>query len=68
MWLFCSHKLLQNENSELLKQFQPATAASGVDDSRLAQELDNKNKQVEVATVWTNKDIAKWTAWTMKEG
>ena len=42
------HKLLQNKNSELLKQVQSTVASSGVDDSKLAQELNNKNKQVEV--------------------
>lgn len=51
LWKHCKHcrfKSLQNENAQLRQQktFQPPSG--GMDDSQLVQELNHKNKQVEI--------------------
>ncbi|XP_065918259.1 putative leucine-rich repeat-containing protein DDB_G0290503 isoform X2 [Dysidea avara] len=42
------YKLLQNENAQLRQQRTPPVSVGGMDDSQLVQELNHKNRQIEI--------------------
>ena len=42
------YKLLQNENAQLRQQRTPPVSVGGMDDSQLVQELNHKNRLIEI--------------------